>query len=88
MKNKTFLVTYEALIGRVKEDGADHQPVELTFYVAVRAKDVQHANDMVVQYSDRGFVAKVTGIAELGDQVSADDLYALLEHSKVLRVQQ
>jgi len=85
--DKLFLVTYDALIGRTKEDGADHAPVELTFHVVVKAASREAVDDQLVQYSDRGFVAKVTTVAELADQVAAEDLLGLMEHRKVLRVQ-
>jgi len=84
---KLFLVTYDAMIGRTKDDGSDHQPVELTFHVVVKAASREAVDDVLVQYSDRGFVAKVTTVAELADQVSAEDLYGLMEYEKVLRVQ-
>jgi hypothetical protein len=84
---KLFLVTYEALIGRTKTDGAEHAPVELTFHVVVKAKDADAVNDIATNYSDPGFVAKVRNVAELADQVSAEQLYDLMDAKKVLRVQ-
>ncbi len=86
MSEKLFLVTYEALIGRVKEDGAEHQPVELTFHTVVRAATADAVNDIAVQYSDRGFTAKVKSVAQLADQVSAEELFLLMDHTKALRV--
>jgi len=84
---KMFLVTYDALIGRTKGDGSEHPPIELTFHVTVKAKDRAAVDDLVTQYSDPGFVAKVTNVAEIADEISAEQLFALTDMQKTLRVQ-
>ncbi len=81
---KKYLITHTAVIGRTKQDGATHGQVELTFYSMVEAETQEAASDAVVQYLDPGFTTVVSGIAEVADAVSAEELYALLNHKKVL----
>lgn len=81
---KKFLITHNATVGRKKADGADFPPVELTFYSIVEAESTEAASDQVVQYSDPGFVSRVNNVSELGEGMTADELFALLEHKKVL----
>jgi hypothetical protein len=57
----------------------------LLFYSMVTAGSVEEATEKVVVYRDPGFSTRTLGIAEVADQLSSDDLYALLEHNKVLR---
>lgn len=80
--SKFFLVQYDAVIGRAKDDGSDHEPLELTFYVTVEAPSAEAVNDIVSQYADKGFTARVTSVAELADQVSSEDLHKLLDYKK------
>lgn len=81
---KKFLITHNATVGRKKADGADFPPVELLFYSIVEAESTEAASDQVVQYSDPGFVSRVNNVSELGEGMTADELYALLAHTKVL----
>jgi hypothetical protein len=85
MSDKRFLVKNEALIGRKKEDGSDHPPVELIFYTMVEAPNLEAANDMLVTYSDPGFRTRVANVLEVADSLSSDDLYSLLKLSDVVQ---
>lgn len=79
-----YLVTHEAVIGRTKEEGAALPPITLTFYSMVEASTTEEANEKIVTYRDPGFSTRIVSIAEVADILSADDLYALLAHDKVL----
>jgi len=81
---KKFLITHNATVGRKKADGADFPPVELLFYSIVEAETTEAASDQVVQYSDPGFISRVSNVSELGEGMTADELFGLLEHKKVL----
>lgn len=81
---KKFLITHNATVGRTTTDGAVFPPVELTFYSMVESTSSEEASSQVVQYSDPGFVTKVANITEVADSVSAEELFELLNHKKVL----
>jgi len=81
---KKFLITHNATVGRKKADGADFPPVELLFYSIVEAETTEAASDQVVQYSDPGFISRVSNVSELGEGMTAEELFGLLEHKKVL----
>jgi hypothetical protein len=92
-----YLVTYDAVIARPDKPVADasgyvattttYNPIELLFYVVVTAESADAVNDLVVNYTTPGFVARVTNIVELGEGVTADELASLLDPKKVLREQ-
>ena len=82
----TFVVVWESTIGRQKEDGSHHEPVNLSFITTVRAADKEAAQDQLLVYSDPTFVLKVERIAQLGEDMSQEELVALLEHKKVFNV--
>jgi len=79
-----YLITHEAVVGRTKEEGAQIAPITLLFYSMVEAPSAEAANEQAVVYRDPGFRTTVLGVSEVADQLSADDLYALLDHKKVL----
>lgn len=81
---KKYLITHTATVGRKKVDGAEIAPVELLFYSIVEAATTEAASDQVVQYSDPGFISKVSNVSELGEGMTTDELHGLLEHKKVL----
>ena len=81
---KKFLVKHNATVGRTTTDGAVFPPVELVFYSIVEAADTETASAQVVQYSDPGFVTRVGDITEMGDGLTSDELFGLLDHKKVL----
>jgi len=82
---KRFLIKHDAVIGRTKEDGADLPPMELIFYTMVEAPNLDAATDMASGYADKTFKVKVGSIVEVGDNISSDDLYALLNQSEVIK---
>ncbi len=79
----TFVIVWESNIGRQKEDGSYHEPVNLSFITTVRAVDKEAAQEQLLVYSDPTFVLKVERIAQLGEEMSQDELLALLEHKRV-----
>lgn len=81
---KKFLVTHNAVVGRTKEDGSDHSPINLVFYTVNEAASEEAVQDQLVRYSDPGFVTNIASVAELGDDISADDLYALMKPELVI----
>ena len=86
MSNKRFLIKHDAVIGRgLKEDGAEHPPLELVYYTMVEAANLEAASDMSMGYADKTFKVKVGSIVEVGDNISSDDLYALLNQSEVIK---
>jgi hypothetical protein len=80
-----YLVTHEATVGRTKEEGAVIPSITLTYYSMVNADSVEAANDQVVVYRDPGFSSRIVGVAEVADILSADDLFTLLDHSKIIK---
>jgi hypothetical protein len=80
-----YLVTHEATVGRTKEEGAVIPSITLTYYSMVNADSVEAANDQVVVYRDPGFSSRIVGVAEVADILTADDLFALLDHSKIIK---
>jgi kynureninase len=80
-----YLVTYEATIGRTREEGAVIPSITLTYYSMVEAATVEAANDMVVVYRDPGFSTRVVSVAEVADILSASDLFALLNHEIIIK---
>lgn len=85
MATKRFLIKHEAVIGRTKEDGADLPPMQLIFYTMVEAPTLEAAEEMASGYADKTFKIKVANVVEVGDNISSDDLYALLKQSDVLK---
>jgi len=84
MSEKLFLVTYEAVIGRTKEENHQHNPIQVTFYVTYPAASLEAVNDVAVQYRDPGFVARITNVQELGEGLTAEEIHAMLDARKVL----
>lgn len=85
MSNTKYLVRHEAVIGRSKDDGADHSPIELVFYTVVEASSYELASDLAVQYADKGFKTRVASIVTLPETMSGDELYKLLNAAEVLK---
>jgi len=81
---KKYLITHNATVGRQQADGAHFPPVELLFYSMVEAESVEQAGEKVIRYSDPSFVTQVKDVTEVGEGLSADELYALLEHKKIM----
>jgi hypothetical protein len=84
MSDKLFLVTYEAVIGRTKEDNNQHSPMQVTFYATFHAPNLEGVNDVAVQYRDPGFVAKIINVQELGEGLTSEEIHAMLDARKVL----
>ena len=80
-----YLVTHEATVGRTREEGAVIPSITLTYYSMVNADSVEAANEQVIVYRDPGFSTRIVGVAEVADILSADDLFALLDHSKIIK---
>lgn len=85
MSSDKYLIRHEAVIGRTKEDGADHSPIELVFYTVVEATSYELASDLAVQYADKGFKTRVASITSLPDTMSSDKLLILLNPKEVLK---
>lgn len=81
-----FIVVWESTIGREKEDGSFHEPVNLSFISTVRAPDKEAAQNQILVYSDPTFVLRVERIAQLHEEMSPDELMSLLEHNTVFNV--
>jgi hypothetical protein len=81
---KRFLLTHNATVGRTTADGAVFPPVRLIFYSIVEAADTEAASAQAVQYSDPSFVTRVADITELGEGLTAEELFGLLDHKKIL----
>lgn len=82
----TFVVVWESTIGREKEDGSQHDPVNLSFITTIRAADKEEAQNGLLTYSDPTFVLRVQRIEELDEDMSRDELIALLEHNTVFNI--
>lgn len=80
-----YLVTHEAVVGRTREEGAVIPSINLTYYSMVTAETEEAANEQVVVYRDPGFSTRIVGVSEVADILSADDLFALLDHSKIIK---
>jgi hypothetical protein len=87
-----FLIQFEASIGRKKADisvddpGASLlNPIDLTFFGIVEAKDSEEVNDKIVLYTDPGFKTRVVNIAELGKGMSTEELYDLMAFAKIIK---
>lgn len=80
-----YLVTYEATIGRTKEEGAVIPSVVLTYYSMFEAENEEAANDKVVIYRDPGFSTRLVAVTEVADVLSSNDLFALLDSSKIIK---
>lgn len=80
-----YLVTHEATVGRTKEEGAVIPSITLTYYSMVNAETEEAANEQVVVYRDPGFSTRIVAVAEVADILSSDDLFALLDHSKIIK---
>jgi hypothetical protein len=83
---KRFLVTHDAIIGRVDADNprTQMQPMSLKFYTMVEADNLEAAQEQLVQYKDPGFITRIANTAEVGDTVTVDELFALLDQRKIL----
>lgn len=82
----TFVVVWESTIGREKEDGSQHDPVYLSFVSTVRAESKEAAQSAVLTYSDPTFILRVQRIEQLEEDMSRDELIALLEHNTVFNI--
>lgn len=82
---KNFLVTHTAVVGRPATPGESVSPVRLRFYSMVKAESSEAASDQIVTYRDPTFTTTVENVAEVGDTISGDELFALLNHNEVLK---
>lgn len=87
-----FLIQFEASIGRKKADvsiddpGASLlNPIDLTFFGVVEAKDEEEATSQVVLYRDPGFLTKVIKVSEMGKGMTAEELFDLMAVNKLIR---
>lgn len=83
---KTFVVIWNSVIGRSQEEGAYFEPVDLSFLTTVKAASKEEAQDMCVGYSDPTFTLRVSRVAELGEEISTEEVMNLLDHNTVFNV--
>ena len=82
-----FLVTHEAVVTREVPTMEKQQTVpgiNLIFYSMVDAENKEQAYEQLTQYSDPNFKSKVMKVDELGEGLTTEELFSLLEHKKVL----
>lgn len=84
----TFAIVWDANIGRGLEDGAYHEPVRLSFVSTIQAKDRAEVEEKILVYSDPSFTLRVDRVAELGEDMSDEELKALLKHAAVFNLRE
>jgi len=85
--SNTYVVVWDATVGLKENEGGLHEPVRLSFVSTVNAHSKQEAEEQLVVYSDPSFLLRVERIEELGEDMSREELEALLEHSRVFNLQ-